>query len=239
MKTTEDGEIRIENSNEDRRAPSCCFCLDVRIGAILIGLMYLIVYSAIMVGKKSKALVEEEKNDQDWKYYVDMHEVIAQRHNVDQKLVGMIIASLIFVLVVLMIYGAALRRSNFIVPFFCWQVFEMCRSVLIAATTVNQAARVKFIMEMQTGDDKLINMSLPRFRMILITVWLIVLTIMLYLMTVIWVCFKHCKSVEDRQERLEANPSYFAYHTADMDAENLLPSYDDVLKANPPPAYTQ
>lgn len=38
-------------------------------------------------------------------------------------------------------------------------------------------------------------------------------------MTVIWVCFKHCKSVEDRQERLEANPSYFAYHTADMDAE--------------------
>lgn len=34
-----------------------------------------------MVGKTSKALVEEEKNDQDWKYYVDMHEVIAQRHN--------------------------------------------------------------------------------------------------------------------------------------------------------------
>lgn len=229
--------IRIESVPVDNKTPSCCFCLDVRIGAILIGLLYLVVYSAWLVVNTPKIIHERQQESKDWQYY-DFH-YIAERHNVDRHMVAMVIACVIFLLVVMMIYGAALRRSNFILPFFCWQVFDMCRLVLTAATMVSYADRVKFHMEnLGEGYEHLRFMSLPRFRMMLVTVSLMILTIVYYIMTVIWDCFKHAKSCEERQTRAEVAPSYLVYQ-GDMETMTLLPSYDEVVKASPPPAYSR
>lgn len=236
MKADEGSGIRIENAVPDNRPPSCCLCLDVRIGAVLIGLLYLVIYSAWLAVNTPK-LIHQHQENKDWQYY-DFH-YYAEKHNVDRNAVAMVIACLIFLLVVMMMYGAALRRSNFILPFFCWQVFDMCRLVMTAATMISYADRVKFHLESLDNNDNLKYISLPRFRMMLVTVSLIILTVVYYMMTVIWDCFKHAKLVEQRRARIEAVPNYMVCQSDVETMTLLLPSYDDVVKSSPPPAYTQ
>jgi len=237
MKPEEGDVIRIENMQADNKPPSCCMCLDVRIGAVLIGLLYLVIYSAWLAVNTPKVLFSHHEDSKTFQYY-DFH-YYAEKHNVDRNAVAMVIACLIFLLVVMMMYGAALRRSNFILPFFCWQVFDMCRLVMTAATMISYADRVKFHLEtFDSSYDNLKHISLQRFRMMLVTVSLIVLTVNYYMMTIIWDCFKHSKKVEESRAKFEPSPNYMVCQT-DMETMTLLPSYDDVVKSSPPPAYAQ
>jgi len=231
--------VRIENlSYNDAKPPSCCFCMDVRVGTIMIGFFYMIIHSAWLIAITAKAMrhryLQESKVPQYWSDFDEMQ----SRHKIDQNLVGMVLASLCFVLVILLIYGAALRRSSYILPFFCLQIFGMSVTIMMAVSMTSYASQVKFYLENTTEEshhEYSTHMSMAHFRCILITFWLIVLTIKYYMISVVWDCYKHCKGHEQRRARMEINTPSFVF-PANMDMAKLLPSYEDAVK--PPPAYT-
>lgn len=255
MKRVEENDIRIVNCNceEENHPPSCCICLDVRVGTMLIGLFLLVVYSgslilasSVFAGRHHLYGIDETKQ---WSFLSDFHD-IAHRHSVDHELVGMVFVCLYFIVVLLLIYGAALRRSSYMLPFFCLQVFDICLTILVAATTITYAGQIvpkinQIYLEQHKEETEyyghfIRKMSLSRFRLLLVSANLIVLTIKYFMISVVWSFFKYCRSMEDRRSRVEATPDYMFYQ-GNMDSMIVLPSYEDAVKqkATPPPAYCQ
>lgn len=243
------GVIRIDTIGNDRKPPSCCFCLDVRIGTVIIGLFNLICHafwivsiSSYFARQKGNTVGLSEYTKQ-WKVF-DRFNEIAQQHqnNVNHHMAAMVIACLSFLVVVMLIYGAALRKSGYVLPFFCLQVFDLCFSVLVAATITSYAPQLKYHLEMTASDsahrDCLRGMSLTHFRMVLITFWLFVLLVKYYFASCVWDCYCHCKKHEERHVQTDSQAAILLYQ-GDMETMNLLPTYDDVVKTSPPPAYAQ
>jgi len=239
--------VRI-NSTEDRKPPSCCLCLNVRIGTIVIGLFNLICH-AFWIVSLSSYFAHHKSNElsthlKEWKV-LDRFNSFAQQHqeNINHNIVAMVIACLSFLIVVMLIYGAALRLSSYILPFFCMQVFDLCLSVLVFATITSYAPQLKYYLEMSAQDEAhrayLQSMSLRHFRMLLFTFWIIILGIKYYFASTVWQCYCHCKKIEERRNVSTDNQAAILLYQGDMATMNLLPTYDDVVKTSPPPAYVQ
>ena len=121
---------------------SCCICLDVRTGAVMIGLINLVMHAATFIMSTSVALYHKEHavqevrpTDQQYFYYLN-----AQQQSADHML-QMLIACLSFVITVMLVYGAALRRPSYVLPFFCMQVFDLSIWTLVSAATVSRSSR--------------------------------------------------------------------------------------------------
>jgi len=242
------GVIRIDVPGNDRKPQSCCLCLDVRIGTVIIGLFNLICHAFWIVSistyfaRKSKQQEKLSEYAKQWKVFDRFNEVANQHQdNINHHFVAMVIACLSFLIVIMLIYGAALRKSGYVLPFFCLQVFDLCFTVLVAVTICSYAPQLKYHLEM-TADaanrECIKSMSLTHFRMVLFSFWLVVLLIKYYFASVVWSCYCHCKKTEERRTRTDSQPTILLYQ-GDMETMNLLPTYDDVVKTNPPPAYAQ
>jgi len=252
MKRAEESDIRIVNE-EENNPPSCCICLDVRVGTMMIGLFCLVIYSGTLICASSVYVGRRHWYDPDeakqWPVLSDIHDM-AQRHSVNHEMVGMVIVCLYFIVALLLIYGAALRRSSYMLPFFCLQVFEVCLTVLFAATSITYARQLvpKLNRMIYLGHDQgdmyyghiTRKMNLTQIRLLWVSVTLIALTIKYFLISVVWSFFKYCRSIEDRRSRVEVTPDYLFYQ-GNMDSMIVLPSYEDAVKQKPtpPPAYTQ
>lgn len=241
------GVVRIDTPpDNDRKPPSCCLCLDARVGTVMIGLFNLVCHAFWIVSISSYFVRQRYDQDgygKEWKLFDRFHEVARQhQQHVNHHMVAMVVASLSFLVVVMLIFGAALRRSSYILPFFCLQVFDLCLSVLVAATVTSYAPQLKYQLEMSAPEGVhgqcIRNMSLAHFRMILVTFWLCVLLVKYYFASVVWDCYSHCKKIEERHVQSDSQVALLLYQ-GDMETMNLLPSYDDVVKTSPPPAYAQ
>lgn len=242
------GVIRIDAPGNDRKPPSCCLCLDVRFGTVMIGLFNLICHAFWIVSissyfarqKANEAALNEYSKQ--WQVFDKFHE-LAQQHqsNVNHHMVAMVIACLSFIIVIMLVYGAALRKSGYILPFFFLQVFDLCVSVLIAATMTSYAPQLKYHLEMTAPDaahrECIQHMTLTHFRLVLFTFWLFVLGIKYYFASVVWDCYCHCKKIEERRVQTDSQAAILLYQ-GDMETMNLLPAYEEVIKT-PPPAYVQ
>lgn len=252
MKKVEENDIRIVNE-EENTIPSCCIFFDVRSGTMMIGLFLLVVYSSSLIfassvfgGHHNWYDMNESKH---WPFLSDFHQV-APQHSVDQELVGMVFVCLYFVVVLLLIYGAALRRSSYLLPFFCLQFFDICLTLLVAATAITYAAQIvpkinQFHLQNLQNEVSIQyghfvpKMSVARFRLLMVTINLLLLTIKYFMISVVWCFFKYCRSSEERRSRVEATPNHMIYQ-GNMDSMIVLPTYEDALKqkATPPPAYS-
>lgn len=246
MKSEESAGIRIQDVgiDENRKPPSCCVCLNVRLGTIVISLFYMfcgIFVAAQTLRHKKKEYAGTVVVDEfdDWSY-LNHFQNNGHKYAVDRNCVGLVILCMSVIVMILCIYGASLRRSSYVLPFFCLQVFDMSLTIMIAATMLSYASRLKWFME-NSGkyDEHIANMSLTHFRMLLVTFWLITITIKYYMMSVVWECYKYTKGIEDQHRRMDVNPSFMIYPGALGVDGMVLPTYDDVVKASPPPAYTQ
>jgi len=242
--------IRIDSHENDRKPAACCICLNVRLGTILIGLFNLVCHafwivslSSYIARQKHTELQLSEKL-KEWKV-IEHVSNFAREHNaqINHNLVAMVVACLSFIIIVMLIYGAALRLSGYILPFFCLQVFDICLSVLVFATVTSYAPQLKYYMEVSAQDEMhrhyIESMSLRHFRLILLTFWTILLAVKYYFASTVWECYCHCKKIEARRSVQTDNQPGLMLYLGDMGTAKLLPSYEDVVKTSPPPEYTQ
>ena len=175
--------------------PSCCLCLDVRTGAVVIGLVNLVMHAAAFIVTTTVAMHRPETTSSDVNdpyYYIHPH------HRNSDYLLQMLIACLSFVITAMFVYGASLRRSSYVLPFFCMQVFDMSIWILVSAATVNLGSRIKLVLENKPYlGDHVGRMSENAFVFNLMMVMTVILMIKAYMISVVWSCFKHCKEVEE------------------------------------------
>lgn len=242
--------VRIDTQESDRKPASCCLCLNVRIGTILIGLFNLVCHAFWIVSlssyitKQRNAQFQISEHFKEWKIIEHVNNLSQQSHHqVNHNLVAMVVAILSFLIVVMLIYGAALRLSGYVLPFFCLQIFDLCFSVLVFATVTSYAPQLKYYMEVSARDEVhrhyIQSMSLHHFRLILLTFWTIILAVKYYFAATVWECYCHCKKIESRRSVQTDNQAGLMLYLGDMGTAKLLPSYEDVVKTSPPPAYAQ
>ncbi|XP_002170766.1 lysosomal-associated transmembrane protein 4B isoform X1 [Hydra vulgaris] len=235
MKSEEN--IRIQSISDERMKPTrCCLCMDVRLATVLIGLFCMAVNAAGFIASTTVMLKNKEKLGE-WKYFSNVKQA-STSHAVDQ-LIGLSVTSICFVIIIALVYGAIKRKSNYILPFFCLQVFDATVTLMVAATMISYAPQVKYFIEnhpeVYMSADCISHMSVEKFRYFLVLFWLVMLTAKYFMMTVVWSCYKYCKSFEERQSLVQL--PQMLYH-GNMDTVTNLPSYEDVVKIAPPPAYS-
>lgn len=231
----------------EARPPTCCICFDVRSGAVAIGLFNLIVHASGLI--MSTSVVLHQKDNEMMKKYMATDEnryynaYYMKTHGVDH-MVGVMIACLSFLITVMLVYGAALRRPSYILPFFCMQVFDLALYILASAASVSYAPQIKRSLEMNPHfQEQFGKMNYHQFLFFLIGFCLIVLFIKSYMMSVVWACFKYCKVLNEQRELIQPSVDNQQGAIIILPGQQgmmaLLPSYEDTVKQlnNPPPAY--
>jgi len=207
----------------------------------MIGLINLVMHAATFIMSTSVALYHKEHavqevrpTDQQYFYYLN-----AQQQSADHML-QMLIACLSFVITVMLVYGAALRRPSYVLPFFCMQVFDLSIWTLVCAAGVSMSPRIKMVLENKPYlGEQVSKMNQSHFLFSLVVVMTGILMFKAYMVSVVWACFKHCKSVnEARRQRQMINAPIIYFPAGNMEAMAALPSYDDTMKNPPPPAYS-
>jgi len=240
-------EMPIIMERREHIPPSCCICLDVRTGAVVIGLINLVMHASAFIMSTSTALYhrgemkvqqgDEVKTEQQYYYYYNV-----QQQQTAEYMLQMLIACLSFVITVMLVYGAALRRPSYVLPFFCMQVFDLSIWTLVSAATVSRSSRIKMALESKPYIGEHIHkMSQTHFLFTLVFVMTAILMIKAYMITVVWSCFKHCKQVNQARQLhrgITAPNGPVLVLPTNMEAMANLPSYDDTMKNPPPPAYS-
>uniref|UniRef100_A0A452G7L2 Lysosomal-associated transmembrane protein 4B n=1 Tax=Capra hircus TaxID=9925 RepID=A0A452G7L2_CAPHI len=108
---------------------SCCLCCHVRTGTILLGGWYLILNAVVLLILLS-ALADPDH------YHFSSSELGGDFEFMDDA--NMCIAIAISVLMILICamatYGAYKQRAAWIIPFFCYQIFDFALNTLVAVT---------------------------------------------------------------------------------------------------------
>uniref|UniRef100_A0A2K6NZE4 Lysosomal-associated transmembrane protein 4B n=1 Tax=Rhinopithecus roxellana TaxID=61622 RepID=A0A2K6NZE4_RHIRO len=110
---------------------SCCLCCHVRTGTILLGVWYLIINAVVLLILLS-ALADPDQ------YHFSSSEVGGDFEFMDDANMCIAIAiSLLMILICAMAtYGAYKQRAAWIIPFFCYQIFDFALNTLVAITVL-------------------------------------------------------------------------------------------------------
>ena len=110
---------------------SCCLCCHVRTGTILLGVWYLILNAVVLL------ILLSALDDPDH-YHFSSSELGGDFEFMDDA--NMCIAIAISVLMILICamatYGAYKQRAGWIIPFFCYQIFDFALNTLVAVTVL-------------------------------------------------------------------------------------------------------
>ncbi|XP_025850528.1 lysosomal-associated transmembrane protein 4B isoform X2 [Vulpes vulpes] len=110
---------------------SCCLCCHVRTGTILLGVWYLIINAVVLLILLS-ALADPDQ------YHFSSSELGGDFEFMDDANMCIAIAiSLLMILICAMAtYGAYKQRAAWIIPFFCYQIFDFALNTLVAVTVL-------------------------------------------------------------------------------------------------------
>uniref|UniRef100_A0A8C4WV65 Lysosomal protein transmembrane 4 beta n=1 Tax=Eptatretus burgeri TaxID=7764 RepID=A0A8C4WV65_EPTBU len=209
---------------------SCCICFHVRTGTILLGLSYLVMY-AVTVTFLLAASISPEQIVEFSKRYNIPGSNYSMADGVDTS-IAVIISFVMITISVMLIYGAWKYRPAWIVPFFCYQLFDFALTCLITIGFLTYLPwfkdYVKQLPEFSYRED--IRENATWVVLVAVLFFAFVLTFKLYFICAVWNCYKFA---------LSRNTPNVSVHT-DQWNEHLLPPYEMVvvkasLKDNPPP----
>ncbi|KAH1178190.1 hypothetical protein KIL84_011892 [Mauremys mutica] len=110
---------------------SCCLCCHVRTGTIILGVWYLIINSVVLLILLS-ALTDPDQ------YHLPSAELGGEFEFMDDA--NMCIATAISLLMILICamatYGAYKQHAAWIIPFFCYQIFDFALNTLVAISVL-------------------------------------------------------------------------------------------------------
>lgn len=244
---------------------SCCWCLHVRTGTVVFGILWLLVQvalvslSALLVLQCSvyercplPGLIDvPESTDVVGTTEPEWNGLMKKLRNCndDDKFAAALIVGGSIGVTLMLIYGAMKGRPGYMMPFMGLQVFVFCLSSL---TVVSYLSDVPYIKRFVAGlppsafRDYVMSVDSDYLTLTLVLLSVGILVVQAYLMGIVWSCYKYF----NQPERCIGQGSLLrSYDSNDMitsseDVEVLLPpKYEEVIAmpvgTNPaPPAYT-
>ncbi|KAL4617034.1 lysosomal-associated transmembrane protein 4B [Arapaima gigas] len=210
---------------------SCCFCCHVRTGTIILGVWYMLINAVVLL------ILLTALNDPD-QYHLTSTELANDLDLMDDA--NMCIATAISLLMILICgmatYGAYKQLAAWIIPFFCYQIFDFALNTLVAVSVVVYPSTIQDYLQQLPGNFpyKEEIMSMNNVCLVLIVLLFIgcILVFKAYLIGCVWNCYRYVSG--------RGNTEVLVYVTTN-DTTVLLPPYDETMSTSPkqpPPPYT-
>ncbi|KAM9798672.1 lysosomal-associated transmembrane protein 4B-like [Neosynchiropus ocellatus] len=212
---------------------SCCLCCHVRTGTIILGIWYMLINAVVLL------ILLTALSDPD-KYHLTSAELANDLDVMDDA--NMCIASAISLLMILICgmatYGAYKLRAAWIIPFFCYQIFDFALNTLVAVSIVVYPNTVQDYLQqlvpLPLQPDNfpykeeiaaLSNVCLVLMVLLFISC---ILAFKAYLIACVWNCYRYVCG--------RGSAEVLLYVTTN-DMTVLIPPYDDSVSAplKPPP----
>uniref|UniRef100_A0A8I3VZE2 Lysosomal-associated transmembrane protein 4B n=2 Tax=Callithrix jacchus TaxID=9483 RepID=A0A8I3VZE2_CALJA len=210
---------------------SCCLCCHVRTGTILLGVWYLIINAVVLLILLS-ALADPDQ------YRFSSSELGGDFEFMDDA--NMCIAIAISVLMILICamatYGAYKQHAAWIIPFFCYQIFDFALNTLVAITVLVYPNSIQeYIRQLPPNfpyRDDVMSVNPTCLVLIILLFISIILTFKGYLVSCVWNCYRYING---------RNSSDVLVYVTSNDNTVLLPPYDEATgngaAKEPPPPY--
>ncbi|XP_038057698.1 lysosomal-associated transmembrane protein 4A-like [Patiria miniata] len=226
--------------------PSCCFCLHVRTGSILIALWHMVgqVCAMLLIASMIIKGSDEGNTDKDGGSIFS----IENQHDASDYCVGLVIVFCYFLITSMMIKGVAQYQSSYLLPFFCLQLFDFFITCLTAIGLMSyypdydyeDTGKFPYNQEFMHWKERFpvnkFDIDNQWFMLIALVLFLFIMMVKAYCIACVWSCYKYIAARE-----IGDNVSSNNYA---MDAEALLPklpNYDDAIKtpSEKPPPYEE
>ncbi|XP_018618191.2 lysosomal-associated transmembrane protein 4B-like [Scleropages formosus] len=210
---------------------SCCLCCHVRTGTIILGVWYMLI-NAVVLLVLLLALGDPEQ------YHLTCTNLSNDPDITDDANVCIAAAiSLLMIFVCGMAtYGASKQHATWIIPFFCYQLFDLVMNTLVAASVAVYPSTVqdyvRHLPENFPYKEEILSVNRVCLAIIVLLFIGCILAFKAYLLACVWNCYKY---VSGRR-----NTEVLVYVTTN-DTTVLLPPYDEAMSASPkqpPPPYT-
>ncbi|XP_032875365.1 lysosomal-associated transmembrane protein 4B [Amblyraja radiata] len=213
----------------DRCYSSSCCCCHVRTGTIILGVWYMLINGVVLL------ILLSALGDPD--HYKLAHAEFGTDCDFTDD-TSICIATAISLLMIticgMATYGAYKQRSAWIVPFFCYQIFDFTLNALVAISVVVYPSSIQDYLRQLPDNipykEDITSMNPTCLLFIVMFFISAILAFKAYLIGCVWNCYRYIN----------------ARHTADVlvyvanDTTVLLPNYDETVlipEKDPPPPY--
>ncbi|KYO29402.1 lysosomal-associated transmembrane protein 4B isoform B [Alligator mississippiensis] len=169
---------------------SCCLCCHVRTGTIILGVWYLIINSVVLLILLS-ALTDPDQ------YHLTSAELGGEFEFMDDA--NMCIATAISLLMILICamatYGAYKQHAAWIIPFFCYQIFDFALNTLVAISVLVYPNTIQDYLRQLPANfpykEEIMSVN-PTCLVVIILLFIsIILAFKGYLISCVWNCYRY------------------------------------------------